>query len=1624
MAVLTLRTVKGSPLTHLELDTNFENLDDEIHQSMSDIAALEADVIVLQNLAMVSGATPPATPIQGSMWFDTGTNSLYVWDGAKWVNTGETAPAGPAAPTGPNTAGDTWFDTATLTYKVYDGTAWINLGNVIHSGATYTGVLAAGTPWYDTTTKTLKVYDGTTWVDASSATYSGAAAPTSPNTGTLWFDTATETLKVYNGAIWTDSGETMPATNIAPTNASTGDLYYDTGLEIVMVYDGLVWKAAGAPAFSAVAPATPADGDQWFDSSTNTLFVWNGTEWVDVGTSTKFGTTALRPISGSTGDLYFNTTLGLLQLWDGANWVTAGAQKLDDLSDVDTTTNAPLTGQVLSYDGTEWVPSTPTIYSDPNAPASPVAGTLWFNTTTRSLMVYSGTAWLDAGATTTSGATGSTPAAAVSTAGDTFYDTTTKTLMVFNGTAWVSTSYDVEARATNPITRSDGSPLQDGDTYYNTANDVMMVFDSSLVPVWKPMTPKVINDLNDVDTATVPPTSGQTLLWDGTSQWKPGNIVAKSVPTTIPATPVAGDVYFDTVTRSLMVYDGANWLDAGSTTKAGATAARPAAGVSTVGDTYYNTTTGLLEVYNGTAWVTSGPQKLDELADVDTTGVTIGQVLTYDGTNWVEGDANDIRRLPNGTVNPANRSNGEALVEGDTYYNTSTNKLMVWDGAAWVVSDIYLSTVTFQAAGQNSTQVAGGTGGRLQFTLNDASVITTEMDGRYVRTVSGVAPDATTGNVPLSLTSVEVGDTAAYAAFQGTNPTQGTVYVITGDADPTQNGKAYIYNATTLTWYPVVGYDQAALDARYLNVNVDGLGELAGVDDTLAGTLNDFFVHDGTKWVAAKPSVDLLNDVDTTTVPPTSNQTLKWNGTNWVPSDIVAKSFPTVQPATPVLGDTYFNTTTRSLMVYDGANWLDTGSTTASGATGSEPSPATAGDQFFNTTTNKLMVHDGTNWVMAGAGALNDLTDVDTTGQAAGMALVYNGTNWVPKDLVPSGATGSEPSPVVAGDQFFNTTLGKLQVFDGTNWVSVGSVSAINDLSDVDTTTAPTAGQTLVWNGVDNWVPGNAGSSVTTGATGSEPASPTAGDMFYDTTTDTLMIWDGAAWVPAVKDIHADTFTWTAATGELKITLNDAGTTTDMVVDLDGRYAQTVNGVAPDASGNIAVSLTEVETGLDADRITTGGTLTNADEGLIWVVAGEVAPNDDKNGLTYIWDGAAWQAIVGYEQSSLDARYVLKSTSSINELADVDTVTTPPTNGQTLIWNGVDNWVPGTASTAIPTGPTGSEPASPVAGDMYYNTTLSVITVWNGSAWVPGATANNGTLTLQVGAAGATNTTVTVATGTGFSANTATNATYSVAVGPALTEVATELAAGKSATGILTVTGVDTLGQLADGTAGQVLSTNGAGTLSWIAAPGAPNLLPANATAPATRADGSALQDGDLYYDTTTNTLMVYEGGAWVAAGGSAIDARYQVAASAPATRADTSALVEGDLYYDTATDALMKWDGTSWTSVGTVVTVTYSNTAPTGTAVVGSEHYVTSDGTRTGTITQRFIYDTTGWTETPASGAKYIDELLDVDTTGKVGGESLLMWDATKVTGGVTGQWVVTSIIDASPTGGTTDDF
>jgi hypothetical protein len=105
------------------------------------------------------------------------------------------------------------------------------------------------------------------------------------------------------------------------------------------------------------------------------------------------------------------------------------------------------------------------------------------------------------------------------------------------------------------------------------------------------------------------------------------------------------------------------------------------------------------------------------------------------------------------------------------------------------------------------------------------------------------------------------------------------------------------------------------------------------------------YIFDGNRWQilventgGGAISIDDLNDVDTSSSPPNNNQTLKWNGTNWVPADDI-----------------------------------DTDTTYS------------AGDGLqLNGTEFSLNAN------------LNNLNDVDPSGVAAGQVLKWNGTKWLP----------------------------------------------------------------------------------------------------------------------------------------------------------------------------------------------------------------------------------------------------------------------------------------------------------------------------------------------------------------------------------------------------------------------------------------------------------------------------------------------------------------------------------------------------------------------------------------------------------------------------------------------------
>jgi hypothetical protein len=96
----------------------------------------------------------------------------------------------------------------------------------------------------------------------------------------------------------------------------------------------------------------------------------------------------------------------------------------------------------------------------------------------------------------------------------------------------------------------------------------------------------------------------------------------------------------------------------------------------------------------------------------------------------------------------------------------------------------------------------------------------------------------------------------------------------------------------------------------------------------------------------------------------------------------------------------------------------------------------------------------------------------------------------------------------------------------------------------------------------------------------------------------------------------------------------------------------TVNGVTPDANGNIATALTNVITGTSGSLIisSSGDATGSLTEGTVWVVSGETGPASASNGVSYIWDGkepGEWLKLSSLDIVTADQRYVIQSPSTV-----------------------------------------------------------------------------------------------------------------------------------------------------------------------------------------------------------------------------------------------------------------------------------------------------------------------------------------------------------------------------------------
>jgi hypothetical protein len=248
---------------------------------------------------------------------------------------------------------------------------------------------------------------------------------------------------------------------------------------------------------------------------------------------------------------------------------------------------------------------------------------------------------------------------------------------------------------------------------------------------------------------------------------------------------------------------------------------------------------------------------------------------------------------------------------------------------------------------------------------------------------------------------------------------------------------------------------------------------------------------------------------------------------------------------------------------------------------------------------------------------------------------------------------------------------------------------SIDDLMDVDTTsTLPTNGQTLIWNGTA-WLPGTISgggtSAVTTvfGRSGDVIAQAADYASFYASIlqgglADTS-VQPGDSIGILVNDQGFITIDDVPATPVSSV-FGRTGVITAQVADYASFYATTAQGTLANTAMQPGDPISDLAN--DSGFITASSIPVQSVFGRTGAV---IATSADYSAFyaTTAQGGLADSSVQpGDPLSTLtnDSGFITGiGTLSIDELMDVDTVTVPPTNGQALLWNGA-GWAPGTVS--------------------------------------------------------------------------------------------------------------------------------------------------------------------------------------------------------------------------------------------------------------------------------------------------------------------------------------------------------
>ena len=1563
---------------------------------------------------LVVSGTAPSSPEEGALWFDNvTTGQLYAYVGTSWLST-----AGITTLEFSSVGDLSDVDLTTSAPTAGQALIWDAVNSKFIPGESFsqsdfdTAFTANSTD--DLSEGATNLYYTDTRADArialASSNYATAAQGALADSAlqSVAFADLTSTPTTLAGYGITDAATSTQGA-LADSALQTADLNgYATETYVGTAISNLIDTAPTTLDTLNELAAALGDDPNFATSVTNSIGLKANT--ADLGTAAYedvgyFATAAQGTLADSALQSVAFADLTTTPTTLAGYGITDAPSALTDLGITEGTT-----GQVLTTDGAgtyTFEDAASSVVVSGTAPATPSEGDMWFdNVTTGQLYTYVGSSWLSTAGITT---------LEFSSVGD-LADVDITSVAPTDGQSLV---WDNANSKFVPVTVSTDLTGYATETFVNTAISSVAFADLTTTPTTvagygitdafdgaygslsgTPTIPSVITDLGIVDG-----TAGQVLTTNGSGVYTFSDTAVAYGDSDV-ATYLSSNDYATATSIIATITDSApgtldtlNELAAAlgddanfSTTVTNSIALKANSadlGTAAAQDVGYFATAA-----QG-ALADSALQSV-AFADLGITDGTVGQVLTTDGAGVYTFEDAANPTTVSGTA-PATPN------EGDLWFdNVTTGQLYTYVGSSWL-STAGITTLEFSSVGDLSdvdiTSAAPTAGQALVWDNANSKFVPGDVGADF----SGYATE-TYVNTAISTAS------SNYAtAAQGALADSALQSVAFSDLTSTP---------TTLAGYGITD----AFDGAY--------GSLSGAPTLGTASAQDVgYFATAAQGALADSSIQSLAGYATETYVNTAVSNLV---------DAAPGTLDTLNELAAALGDdANFATTTANAIALK-ANSADLGTASAqdvgyfaTAAQGALADSALQSVAFADLTTTPTTLvgygitdaFDGAYASLTGAPSIPSvLTNLGITDGTVGQVLTTDGAGGFTFADASSGGssvTVSATAPLAAneGDLWFDdTTTGQLYVYENSAWTSTGippSIGSIDELADVDTTTiAPVAGQSLVWDAVNSkFIPGDSFSQ--------SDFNTALGTISTDIIPDTDVTYDLGSATNRFKDLYLSgntlylgEVTLSVAAGALvvtdalsnpvSITLSN-NTTDDLAEGLtnlyytdaraDARIALAASDYATAAQGALA------DTALQAADLT--GYATESYVGTQIANLVDTAPStldtlnelaaalgDDPNFAT------STATAIGLKANTADLSAVA-TTGAYSDLTGIPSIPsaltdfgiTDGTVGQVLTTDGAGGFTfadAGGASVVV----SGTSPENAEEGDLWFDSvTTGELHVYESGIWLSTAvpaiiesinelgdvdistTAPTDGQSLVWDNANSKFVPGTVSTDlTGY----ATETFVGTAISTASSNYATA-AQGALADSALQSVAFSDLG-IADGTVGQVLTTDGAGGFTFAdASGGGGSSITTSETAPVSPTAG------DMWFNSATLALYLYyadgDSTQWIQindAGGAAGNGLVLISSTPPANPAS------GDLWYDDgSTGSLLIYNGSVWVS-----------TADGGGGGGQSTYWVEASTTYDAVAGSKLFVDTSSSTvqvNLPASPVMG-DEVYVVDAAGNSG--------------------------------------